>query len=218
MSQAPATIHGLQNTPLLDASGRITWPWLRWLNDIETKTRQTIDLSGVVTPSGVDLARPYANKILDNIENSANFQKTTPSQVSGAGRAFAALDTNNRLVDSLRDVPVNSVFTPSSGMGLSQSGTTTAIVVASGQLQFGSASVSYNGGSVDPGSYGVWYVYCDDPKYSGGPVIYVATQSVSALVANNGRLYLGKILTISSGGGSGGGGGGGTGGGGHFII
>jgi hypothetical protein len=95
---------------------------------------------------------------------------------------------------------------------LSQSGTSTTILVASSTFQFGDGTVAYNSGSVNPGSYGTWHVYADDPTYSGGAVTYVATATPSNTVANPGRVYFGRIVTAGGGGATGTGGG--TGGGG----
>jgi hypothetical protein len=109
--------------------------------------------------------------------------------------------------------PINtaSTFTTTTSP-LSQSGATTTILVASSTAQFADGQVSYNSGSVNPGSLGTWYVYADDPTFAGGAVTYVATATPSTTVANNGRVYFGKITT--TGGGSVTGTGGGTGGGG----
>jgi hypothetical protein len=140
-----------------------------------------------------------------------------PTAVSG-GQTSLSTDVSGQinlgsqatgiLPGSMNDVPVNAIFTIASGLGLTQNGTTTQINVASGTIQFGSGTVSYNSGSVDPGAYGTYFIYCDDPTYAGGAVTYQATTTFSAVTANKGRLYLGKIVTSSAGGGSGGGGGG----------
>lgn len=212
MGTQPKVLEGLYQTPLLDERGLISRPWLRFFHDLDVKTRQSIDLGGVVTPKAADFSRAYTNKVLDNIPDSVNFQKTTPSQVTGAGRAFSALDVNARLVDALRDVPVNGFYTIASGLGLTQSGVSTTILVASGQVQFGSSLVNYNSGSVDPGALGQFFIYFDDPAYAGGTVVFQATQNVATLTAAKGRIYLGSITTAGGGGGSGGGSGSGGGG------
>lgn len=93
---------------------------------------------------------------------------------------------------------------------LTQDGTSTKIDVAASVWHAGNENISYGAGSVDPGSYGLWYVFADDPARAGGNVIYQATSDVSVLVALDGRLYFGSITTASGGGGSGGGGGGGA--------
>lgn len=89
---------------------------------------------------------------------------------------------------------------------LSNDGTTTAISVGSGTYHLGNISISANSGSVDPGSYGQWYVYFDtDSGYSGGSVTYHATSDKTVLTQSPYRVPVGGILTQSGGGGSSGG-------------
>jgi hypothetical protein len=110
--------------------------------------------------------------------------------------------------------PVNTASTPTGSTSpLSQSGSSTTILVASSTFQFADGTVSYNSGSVNPGAYGTYYIYADDPTFSGGAVTYVATLTPSATVANNGRQFFGFITTnagtpATSGTGAGTGGGG----------
>lgn len=118
-----------------------------------------------------------------------------------------------RLATAFELTPINTAGTPQSVTGLcTQSGAgLTTINVASSVWQFGDGTVSYNSGSVNPGSLGTWYVYADDPGYGGGSVTYVATATPSVCNAANGRVFFGKITTAagtatSTGGGSGGGG------------
>lgn len=93
--------------------------------------------------------------------------------------------------------------------------TSTQIDVAATTWQFGDGTVPYNSGSVDPGSFGTWYIYASDPTYSGGAVSYVATAQPWGILGANGYVYFGKITTVSgtvatgTGGGTGGGGAGG---------
>jgi hypothetical protein len=107
--------------------------------------------------------------------------------------------------------PLNTSGTFTGASPLSQVGVTTAINIAASTMQFGDGQISFNSGSVNPGSMGTWYIYADDPTYSGGAVTYAFTNSQSATYAGNGRIYFGKITT--SGGGGGAGAGGGSGGG-----
>lgn len=132
---------------------------------------------------------------------------------AGARRAVIGFDGNSRLAGTFHNnlVNTNGIFT--GGSPLTQAGATTTINVASFTVQYGDGQVSYNSGSVNPGSYGTWFVYCDDPTFAGGTVTYQSSSSSSILTATNGRLYLGKITTSSGGGGGGIGGGGGGGGG-----
>jgi hypothetical protein len=68
--------------------------------------------------------------------------------------------------------------------------------------------VSYNSGSVNPGSFGTWFVFGDDPFFFGGAITYQVTSVKSNQVAANGRISFGSIATAGGGGGSGSGGGG----------
>lgn len=96
---------------------------------------------------------------------------------------------------------------------LTQSGVSTTINIASRTLQIGATQIpAYNSGSVNPGSFGTWYIYGDDPDLTGGAITYFATATPSVTVANKGRVYFGEITTVSGGGAIGFGGG--TGGGG----
>lgn len=105
---------------------------------------------------------------------------------------------------------VNSAYTPSGGSPLAQHLTTTRIDVASSVCTFGSApNVTYNVGSVDPGSFGTWYVYCLDLKRAGGAVTYIATATNPTITSDDSIVYFGKIVTSGGGGGTGQGGGGG---------
>jgi hypothetical protein len=96
--------------------------------------------------------------------------------------------------------PINTSGIMIGGPALSQSGATTTILIAAKTFQFGDGQVSYNSGSVTPGAgYGTYFVYADDPTYSGGAVTYVATATESVLYAVNGRVYFGKITTSAGG-------------------
>jgi hypothetical protein len=118
--------------------------------------------------------------------------------------------------------PINQSGTFTNPNMLSQSGTTTTILVAADTLQLPGNStspgrqVNYSAGSVNPGSYGTWYVYANDPKLAGGAVTYQATSTWSSLFTAPGIIFFGTITTVSGGGGSGGGGG--TGGGRYPIY
>jgi hypothetical protein len=103
----------------------------------------------------------------------------------------------------------NGIFTGANPV--SQSGTSTTISVAACLIQYGDGQVAYNGGSVNPGSYGQWAVYCLDPFFTGGAVIFLATQSTHIKTSNNGVIVFGEVTTSAGGGGTGIGGGGGSG-------
>lgn len=108
--------------------------------------------------------------------------------------------------------PINTSGTFTAASPLSQSGATTTILIGASTMQFGDGQISFNSGSVNPGVTGTFYIYADDPTYSGGAVSYQFTNTPFVTYAANGRIYFGKITTIGGGGGpapTGGGSGGG---------
>jgi hypothetical protein len=104
----------------------------------------------------------------------------------------------------------NTATTPNGASPLTQQGTSTQINVAASLWKAGNQTINYNSGSVNPGSYGKFYVYADDPARAGGSVIFVATSNVSDITAADARVYFGVITTAAGGGGTGSGGGGGS--------
>jgi hypothetical protein len=73
------------------------------------------------------------------------------------------------------------------------------INVASHTLQYGYGQVSYGSGSITgltPATS--YYVYADDPLFSGGAVSYIATTNAQTVVAANGRYYVGSVITAIS--------------------
>lgn len=135
--------------------------------------------------------------------------------ITGVSGGIGKFDfvTCTRQLTSFELTPTSTSGTPTATTGFcTQSGVSTTILVGASTWQFGDGQVSYNSGSVNPGSLGAWYVYADDPGYAGGAVTYLATATPSDVNASNGRLFFGKITTVggggavSTGGGSGGGG------------
>lgn len=147
-----------------------------------------------------------------------NLQNNTGGAVNTGGNLYGDIR-----FDDVRCVIQNTAFdlTPinTSGQPRQTTSPLTQASSASHQInigattwQFGDGQVSYNSGSVDPGSFGTWYIYADDPTFSGGAVAYQATQNPYDTIAVNGRLYFGQITTVNgsvatgTGGGTGGGG------------
>lgn len=120
----------------------------------------------------------------------------TGSPLTGGKRGFVALDTNNRLSNSFRATAVNVSSAPTSATTLSNTGAATIIPIAAATNQFAPGSVSNNAGSVDPGAYGTYSVYHDDPTYAGGGVTYQFTSSAQTTVAAEGRMVDGTITTV----------------------
>lgn len=135
---------------------------------------------------------------LDNeVADGSSYVRTTPNEKTGAGRGYNALDSNSRLAGPFYNNPVNT--NAKAVTSLSNNGTTTVITVGGGTLYQSFGNITYSSGSVDPGSYGTWYVYADDPTFSGGAVTYHATNSLDTLYLNSGRICFGKITTKSGG-------------------
>lgn len=70
------------------------------------------------------------------------------------------------------------------------------IDVASHTVQYGFGQVVYNSGSITgltPNTN--YYVYADDPNYTGGAVTYYASTNGQNVTANNGRYFVGAIRT-----------------------
>jgi len=134
----------------------------------------------------------------------------TGSPLTGGKRGFNALDANNRLVGSFRSNAVNIAGTPTGATGLSNNGVLTAITVAAQTQQFGDGAISYSSGSVDPGAFGTFYVFADDPTFAGGAVTYQFSTTPVTQTAANGRVLFGKITTVNGSAKTGGGNTGGT--------
>jgi hypothetical protein len=145
---------------------------------------------------------------------------TAYARVLIAGSNFSSGSTTEydeihvaRMQTSFEVTPINTSAAPTAtATALTQSGTTTTINVATKTFQYGDGQVVYSAGSVNPGAYGTYFVYADDPGFAGGAVTYLASTLESDVYGANGRIYFGKITTAGGGGGTGGTGGGAGGG------
>jgi hypothetical protein len=104
----------------------------------------------------------------------------------------------------------NAATTPVGTSPLQQSGVSTQINVLASVWTAGSQTISYNPGSVDPGSFGTYFIYARDEKRVGGTVTFLATTNDADITADDANIYFGAITTSGGGGGTGSGGGGGT--------
>jgi predicted phage tail protein len=122
------------------------------------------------------------------------------------GRVANALGSNGRL-NSQTNIPmVNSAGGMASlstnPLTAIDGGTTATINIASHTVQFGFGTVTYSAGSITGLAFSTkYYVYCDDPNYSGGAVTYYATTTITAITANLGRRFISSIITPANGGG-----------------
>lgn len=127
------------------------------------------------------------------------------ASIPGALVPIAQVDSLGvqRLASSLRNNPLNVQGFLTGANPLTQSGASTTINVASFIVQFGFGQVSYNSGSVNPGSLGTWAVYMKDAKFTGGSVTFLATQSQHVLTSDDANIFIGVITTTGGGGASG---------------
>lgn len=228
--------------PLYDTTGANV------LLDPETKRIGTA-LSG---PTGIPMstvetggnrasgALDSSNKLVTGVQGTATIGGTAASTIErGGNKADNALDTNNRLQNQLRNQmttvgglrsvqhPIIPVSSHTVSSPLLPDIVSLIADIAAHTLQIGTASISYNAGSVSLGVYspltGSWnnisaYIYANDPLYQGSArsdtAYYSVLSSTGAptdLVAIEGRYFVGKIVFNGSGGvsfyGNGGGGG-----------
>jgi hypothetical protein len=155
------------------------------------------------------------------LNTTGNLKSTDNIAADGVGSPLAggrlgrqALDDSARIVNSFHNNQLNVTSIPTSSTTLSNDGVSTAIVISSHTLQYGAGNRSNNLGSVDPGSFGLWAVYYDDPTYTGGAVIYQVTSDLLVPAQSDGRVLVGTITTVLGTPFTGGGHSGGTGGGG----
>ncbi len=204
---APPPIENLRAVPAFE---KVVLSWTapsrkgqnvaKWIVALDTESNVIATINDLTTLSYTAHVPDQANHIFYVFAQNAQGQKSAAKTVLSAATHLTAFE----------NTPLNAAQTDNAtGTILSQSGTTTKINVAAFQMQYGNGLLSYNSGSVDPGAYGVYYVYFSDPNYQGGAVAFLTTQNYSHVYSNNGFVLIGQITTVGGGGGTGGGGGGG---------
>jgi hypothetical protein len=147
------------------------------------------------------------------VSTSGQESNLTPAQ-SGTVTNAAGFNSNSQLASSFNGIPLNTTWVPTNTTSLSNDGIHTFITITSNTNQFGPGQVSYNSGTTDPLNTGPYYIFCKDPQFQGGAVIYhLAGGSVApltAIAAGDGVLLLGAINTSSGTATTGGGATGGT--------
>lgn len=209
MSSVPTSPTGaFLRSPLVDERGLASKEFARFLNDLLVKTQNTLtlaqQLSDKVSIQGK--TAPLAT-IIGSLGNDGKLQPDgvgfntdaipdgTGSPLAGGKRGFQALSPANRLADTFRNTAVNTSLTPTGATSLSNDGVSTAIHIAAGQNRFAPSAVSYGSGTVDPGVFGTFFVYADDPTFAGGAVTYQFTTVSADQTANEGRVPFGLITT-----------------------
>lgn len=79
----------------------------------------TVTVYGSITVTGGNAAKTDFSNItatLDNVPNGATYQRTTANQVTGAGRAYTAINSSNNLVTSV--IPATAVTPGGAGLFL----------------------------------------------------------------------------------------------------
>ena len=120
-------------------------------------------------------------------------------------RTGPALNIRGVLEDSFRLNPVDAQYTVKSGLALSQVGVSTVISLSSGVMKYSAGELSIGASTVDPGGYGLYVCYIDNPLYQSATFALQASLNFYDAVAQKGRIYLGSLTTAGGGGGAGGG-------------
>lgn len=148
--------------------------------------------------------RTAGNEFLSEAQQFDASQYPTARQITGDFAATQAYTPTTQPLTATTGGPVNSA----------------TISVASFQIQYpfdGDGDgipdlITYNSGSITPLLDATQYfVYFDDPTYTGGPQTYIASVDNPKVTSGLHRQYLGNIITPAHGGGGTGGGGGGGG-------
>lgn len=142
--------------------------------------------------------------------NTDHLTDGTGSPLTGGKRGFQALNSDNRLANSFRVNPVNVSNVPTSAATLSNDGVSTSITIAASSNQFAAGLLSYNSGTVDPGSFQKSYITVSDPTFSGGAQPYNVGSTPQSQTDTEGEIPWGTITTALGVAGTGGGNTGGT--------
>jgi hypothetical protein len=232
----PLTL-GFTKAPIADKRGMVTLAWLRRFHEYEQKLQSALTILGEIAASakvegrsegiGVTVSQLTSAGLLVDADqvaaDGAVFKRVNEPQRTGGGLARQALDDNARLESSLRMNPVDVTAVPLNATSLSNDGVTPLIAVDANSQQVGGVTISWNAGSVDPGVFGTFWVFFDDPTFAGGAVTYQFSDTPFIQAANKGRFMVGKITTTlatprTGGGYQGGDTPGGAGGRGYFEV
>lgn len=139
---------------------------------------------------GYEAGRAVMGALTTIAERSGTDLSTILQYIGDAGRA-----TSQRLVPVVNSGNVSSVQS-ADPLGASAGASTADISIAAHTLHLDFGNVAYSAGSVLGLSLNTrYYVYADDPEYSGGAVTYIATTAKPNVPANFGRYLVGSIVT-----------------------
>lgn len=191
---------GLRSASSSAQSGSVTSGTASLDNDVSDGSSFARVTTNALTSNKIDFGKTgFQNKNLDNVGDGSTYLRVLGVNASHLLGSEGTAQVYTQAVSQ------------STSSILTQSGTSKTINVAAFTLQYGFGTVSYNSGSVTPGSYGAFVIYFSDPNYAGGAVTYNATNQTYQSVAQDGYQAIGVITTSVGGGGSGGGGGGNAG-------
>jgi hypothetical protein len=182
------------------------------IHQLQSATNTKFDLSSSLKEYGISSQLLWTDQDPNvirffRLRSSYDAKTWNDWQIFSSASTCGPVGVDSGLLRTAATASLNSGNTPNN-QPLTQNGTSTRINVAQNTNNYGSAGdVIYNGGFVDPGVYGTFFVYCLDPKKVGGAVTYLATTSNPVITANDAVVYFGFITTSGGGGGTGSGGG-----------
>lgn len=200
-------------------------PFAIAVRDLVTRADKTANNNGEIqAQANVSNRTEPLSTTLTNVEPTGEFNSLanvtdtstdhltdgTGSPLTGGKRGFQALNSDNRLANSFRVNPVNVSNVPTSAATLSNDGVSTSITIAASSNQFAAGLLSYNSGTVDPGSFQKSYITVSDPTFSGGAQPYNVGSTPQSQTDTEGEIPWGTITTALGVAGTGGGNTGGT--------
>jgi hypothetical protein len=154
----------------------------------------------------------HLNKNIDNVADGTNYARPLATRIN-AGRPtidFSEAIHANKNIDNVADgstrlaaVAATTSYRPlSNPLTATDAGSSATVSVAAFTMRVaGKGDIAVSSGSVSALSYStVYYIYYDDPSFSGGSVTFSATTTKENALSNSGRFFVGSILTPSSGG------------------
>lgn len=192
------------------------------LND-DGSVKHQANVSGRTEPLSTTLTHVAATGNFDSLANvndtsTDHLTDGTGTPLQGGKNATLGLSASGQLKGTFKNNQVNVTGIPTAATALSNTGASTVITLAADSFQFGDGVVTYNSGSIDPGSFGSFSVFAHDATFAGGAQPLSFTGSAPDLSAANDIVSFGSITTVNgtskTGGGNTGGttGSGGTGG------
>ena len=204
----PESVAILQAQAIVGANAGVDDIW----HNLQSCSTLNFDLAGGLADYGISAQLGYTF-VLPNqtlywrIRSSYDKKTWNAWQIFSSPLTCGPVGVYSGLLRSVANSLLNTATMANGASPLTQSGMTTLIDVASSVVHAGTSSVlTYSAGSVDPGAYGLWYVYAIDNARVGGAVTYIATQDKADLSSQDGAIYFGSITTVNTGGGTGGGG------------